>query len=251
MLKWESKSFRKAKEREPSIKKWQDEWIWEPVALDSSGQNVTRKYTAKILNDDIYECGYCKGKGEKPRGTRCSVCGGKGAVAVNPPAVICAYCKGSGEEKRRSNLTCTVCRGKGVIHVQEPVERCSHCRGTGAESANKLPCIVCSGRGVTSVKEEEETFSPIQKKLPVSSKIKHWKKSHRLPSGSEMEALEIIYEFGAADSVAVGRRMKVSPSYAGYLCKSLIKAGLLFWDSGKYTLTSDAKKLLEKRNKAK
>lgn len=268
MHKCENKSFKKVKEKRPSIEKWQDEWIWEPVALDPSDQRVSSKFIGKILNDDIYECGFCGGRGEKPHGTRCSVCAGKGAVSVILPAVICAYCKGSGEEKRRSNLTCTVCRGKGVIHVQEPIEKCSHCHGTGAEQTNKLPCMVCRGSGVVTVKEEAGEYScsrrghvafsgergivptwgqSMQEKLPVPSKVKPRKKSYCLPSGSEKKVLEIIYELGVADSVTLGRRMKVSPSYAGYLCKSLIKAGLLIWDSGKYTLTTTEKKLLEKR----
>lgn len=162
MHKWESKPIWKAKERGPGIRKWQDEWNWRPVALNSLSRKAGGNFTGKILNDDIYECGFCKGRGEKPRGTRCFICGGKGAVLVNPPAIICAYCKGSGEEKRRSNLTCTVCRGMGVIHIQEPVERCCHCRGTGAEPTNKLPCIVCHGSGVVTVKEEARRDSHLR-----------------------------------------------------------------------------------------
>jgi len=153
MEKWDSISFRRAKEKGSGIKKWPDERVWEPVTLDSSGRRASGKFIGKILVDDIYECGFCKGSGEKPRGSRCSACGGKGEVSVNPPAVICAYCKGRGEEKPRTNITCTACRGKGVVSVKEPIEICSHCRGTGAEPTNKLPCIVCRGKGVVTIRK--------------------------------------------------------------------------------------------------
>lgn len=258
MHKWESKSFRKTKQRAPGIKKWQEEWIWLPVNLDSSAQQASSKFSGKILNDDIYECGFCKGSGEKPRGARCTVCGGKKTVSVNPPAVICAYCKGSGEEKRRSNLTCTACGGKGVIRVQEPTQRCYHCRGTGAEPTNKLPCVVCRGSGVITVKEEagRNSYLKLDKRWQEFQsqpglEDKHNEKSYSLPSGSEKEVLEVILELGAADNITLSRRMIISPSYANYLCKSLIKAGLLIWDSGKYALTPGAEELLKKRNKAK
>lgn len=265
-----TKTHKGIQSKNSPIKKWPDEWIWEPVALGSSGQMAASRSAGEILNDDIYECGFCGGSSEKPRGSRCSVCGGKGTVSVNPPAVICAYCKGSGEEKPRSNITCTACRGKGVIHVQEPVERCSHCQGTGKEPTNKLPCVICRGSGVVTVKEEvekeryfkpdlewqePESFSSPKshpgtktklKSQPVS-KAKPREKSYRLPSGSEKEVMEIIYELGAADRAAVGRRMLVSSSYADYLCKSLVKAGLLMWASGKYALTQAGEKLLEKK----
>ena len=270
---WERKAHQKSQNRSLPIKKWNDDWVWQPVTLDSSGQRVASKFIGEVLNDDIYECGFCRGSGEKPRGSKCPVCCGKGSVSVNPPAVICAYCKGSGEEKPRSNITCTVCRGKGIVQVKEPVEKCPHCSGRGKEPTNKLPCITCRGSGVVTVKEKTgamtlqqeiekgsyfkpgkkgQYLEPSSSSKPQSQpapKVKSREKPHRQPSGSEKEAMEIIYELGAADRVAVGRRMLVSSSYADYLCKSLVKTGLLIWDSGKYALSPVGEGLLVKGNK--
>jgi len=253
------KSPKRIQSKESPIKKWHDEWIWESVKLGSSARHSNQSFLGKILNEDVYECGFCRGKGQKPPGSRCSTCGGKGTVSVNPPAVICAYCKGRGEEKPRTNVTCTACGGKGIISVQEPIEICHHCKGRGAEPTNKLPCIVCKGKGVVTIKEEVESRQYLElKKEPrylgvltkqnqPAPKDKQQKKSNHLPSGSEKEALEIIYELGAADSAAVGTRMNVSSSYADYICKSLVKAGLFILDSRKYALTPVAEELLEKK----
>jgi len=263
MQNWERTEYNKIHRRGSPIKKWQDEWVWQPVTLGSSTRQSRRNFLGKILNDDIYECGFCSGTGEKPKGSRCSVCGGKGTVSVSPPAVICAYCKGRGEEKPRTNVTCTVCRGKGVVSVQEPIEICHHCRGRGAEPTNKLPCIVCKGKGVVTIKEEVESRQYLDlEKEPrylglfaqqhqAAPKNKQQKKIYHLPSGSEKEALEIIYELEAADraadGAAVGARMNISSFYADYLCRSLVKGGLLILDSRKYALTPAGEKLLGKK----
>lgn len=137
------------------VRKWQEEgWIWQSIEIGKPYGGGRIRRTGQILTDEIYPCGFCKGEGEKPRGTKCSVCRGKGEVSLEPPTVICAFCKGGGEERPRTNVTCTVCRGKGVVSIQEPIEICSHCRGTGAEPTNKLPCIVCRGKGVITTKPE-------------------------------------------------------------------------------------------------
>jgi len=119
----------------------------------SSGARVEADNSAEVFKDNNkLDCAFCKGKGEKPRGVRCSVCGGTGKVSVQPPYIRCAYCKGRGEEKPRSNVTCTVCRGKGYVSVREPVEICPKCGGKGADPHNKLPCMMCGGKGVVTVK---------------------------------------------------------------------------------------------------
>lgn len=146
----ESKLSPRAKEKRLSMKKQTDKFTWETVYLEHFTQQARGKFSGKIIKDHIYECGFCKGRGEKPSGTRCYICGGKGLVSINPPAVICAYCKGKGEEMSHFNLTCTVCKGKGIVSIKMPVERCRHCKGTGAEPTNKLPCIICHGKGVVS-----------------------------------------------------------------------------------------------------
>jgi len=264
---WTTKPYKRIHSKGTPIKKFPDEWEWEAVCVDSSGKKAAHRSLREILTDSIYECSFCGGRGEKPPGSRCSSCSGKGRITVNPPAVICAFCKGSGEGKPRSNLTCTACSGKGVIHVQEPVERCRHCQGIGKELTNKLPCIVCRGSGVVTVKEEyvyNKSYQGFQELEPLSSskpypkprpqsasKAQPRKKTYGLPSGSEKKALEVIFNLGAADGVAVGRRMLVSSSYAHYLCKSLIKAGFLTWDSGKYILTPAGRNYWRRKNRGK
>jgi len=132
----------------------QEEVAWSTSRVDRSGKHFSDGdrgiRIGKLLTETTYPCGFCRGKGEKPKGTICPVCGGVGKVTVNPPAVVCAYCKGRGEEKPRSNMICTVCRGTGIVHVTEPVEGCVYCRGTGREFGNKLPCLQCRGKGVVT-----------------------------------------------------------------------------------------------------
>jgi len=134
----------------------QEELVWTTAKVDSSGKHSLKGRAGirvgKLLTEKTYPCGFCRGKGEKPKGTICSVCRGSGEVSLDPPVVMCAYCKGTGEEKPRGNVTCTVCRGKGFVSVTEPIEGCTHCRGTGKEPNNKLPCLECRGKGVVTKK---------------------------------------------------------------------------------------------------
>jgi len=129
-----------------------DSMIWEPVKVEKKGAMekslTSRQKPVELLWDEWYDCAFCKGTGEKPRGSICSVCRGKKKNHFTPPVVKCAYCKGKGEERPRTNITCTPCRGKGYIAVTEQVERCNSCRGTGKTSGSKLPCVTCKGSGV-------------------------------------------------------------------------------------------------------
>ena len=119
----------------------------------SSGTKVAVDKSREMFrNGNKVDCAFCSGTGEKPKGSRCVVCGGSGKLSVKSPFIKCAYCKGRGEEKPRSNLTCTVCRGKGYVSIKEPVETCSKCGGRGIEPHSKLPCIVCRGKGVVTRK---------------------------------------------------------------------------------------------------
>ena len=152
---WDSSSHKKIQTKS-GIKKLKDEWVWQPVKLSPGAQGYGSHQIGELLEDEVYPCGFCQGTGEKPKGSKCSVCKGKGTVSVEPPAVRCAYCRGKGEERPRTNVTCTACRGKGVIHVEEPIEPCPHCRGTGKEPTNKLVCIKCRGKGVVTVKKALE-----------------------------------------------------------------------------------------------
>lgn len=135
----------------------QEGWAWETIKIDGKGRLSSKGEAIGIghlLREENYRCGFCKGTGEKPRGSKCSACKGKKLVPLNPPVMVCAYCKGRGEERPRTNITCLVCRGLGFVSVQEPLERCSRCRGKGKEPHNKLPCIRCRGKGVTTIKEK-------------------------------------------------------------------------------------------------
>jgi len=172
----------------------QEELIWSTAKVDGSGKHFSKGVggimIGKLLTETTYPCGYCRGKGEKPKGTVCPVCRGAGEVNLDPPVVVCAYCKGGGEEKPRSNITCTVCRGTGFVSVREPVKGCIRCRGTGRESGNKLSCLQCHGKGVvtkpgprkTETKKEDfrrqARFQIEQKKTVSGMPGKTEKKSH-------------------------------------------------------------------------
>lgn len=129
-------------------------WAWEIMRLDRGGKLSSSggRRVERILREETYTCGFCRGTGEKPRGAKCSVCKGKKLVALTPPVMVCAYCKGRGEERPRTNITCLVCRGKGFVSIKEPIETCFRCRGTGAEPHSKLPCVTCRGKGVVTIK---------------------------------------------------------------------------------------------------
>ncbi len=132
------------------MEKHTEEFTWQPYRHAGGKARVGKK--GQLLKGSTFDCAFCNGTGEKPRGSKCSVCRGEGKIKVDPPAVYCAYCHGRGETPPRSNCTCTVCRGKGVVSIQQPVEACAHCRGTGAEPGNKLPCLKCRGKGVVAKK---------------------------------------------------------------------------------------------------
>lgn len=211
---WDTKSHRGVRTDRPGIKKLPDEWLWEPVKMGPSHSSYGRGVVGKVLTDKVYDCGFCRGTGEKPKGTKCSVCKGKGTVSVSPPSVMCAYCKGRGEDRSNKNITCLACKGKGIISVHEPVEICSHCNGKGREPTNKLLCGACKGSGVVTVKQRIENQ---EKGIGYVSP----------PSGSERDALKIIIELERAGRVTVGRRMGVSSTYAEMVCGSLCKKGLI------------------------
>jgi len=123
------------------------DWKW------SSGARVEADNPTEVFKDNNkLDCAFCCGKGEKPRGSRCSVCGGTGKVSVQPPYIRCAYCKGTGEEKPRSNLTCIVFKGKDYVNVKQTLENCPKCGGRGSDPHNKIPCIMCRGKDVVTVK---------------------------------------------------------------------------------------------------
>jgi len=219
----------------------QDELIWTTTKIDGSGRHFSEKgagiRAGKLLTEITRPCGFCKGKGEKPRGTVCPVCRRSGELAVDLPAVICAYCKGRGEEKPRSAITCTVCRGKGFVSVAEPIEGCTHCRGTGAEPNNKLPCLKCGGKGVISKKMSQKgvvhpkvdfyrrvRFQMDQKDMSLVQPAKQ----KRSPTASEIEVLEVYYKAKRQKKgFNVSNYTGMSPAYVEMMVRSLIENGFL------------------------
>lgn len=207
-------------------------WEHEPIARDGATYGRVGK-VGQILRQQVYDCPFCKGTGLRPASSKCPVCKGRGTVRVQPPAVICAYCKGRGEETPRSALTCSVCKGKGVVRVKEPIKICPNCRGRGKPRGAGLYCLTCRGTGVVTVKTRKEGDGYV-----------------RRPSGSEWEALQIIHELGRAGRHTVGGKMHVSTAYADYVCKSLLKKGLIEKESRDvYVLSESAKLIFEKRDK--
>lgn len=199
--------------------------VWEKVATTSEGRTYGRVgKIGQILRQQAYDCAFCKGTGQRPKGSKCPVCKGEGTVRVEPPAVVCAFCKGRGEEIARSTITCSVCKGKGVVSIQEPIKICPTCRGRGRPIGSSLYCLTCRGKGVVTIKTTKEGGAP----------------AIRRPSGSEWEALQIIHELGQAGRHGVGARMHVGAAYADYICKSLLKKGLIERESRDIFVLSEA-----------
>lgn len=122
-------------------------FVWEPYRQGTYGHKGEER-SGGVLRGSEFTCAFCKGVGQRPRGSKCSVCRGSCVVKVTPPVVRCAHCEGRGEERPRTNITCTACKGTGYISIVEPVTQCPECRGTGKEIHSKLPCIKCKGSGV-------------------------------------------------------------------------------------------------------
>lgn len=203
--------------------------VWEHVATAKDGRTYGRVgKVGQILRQQVYDCAFCKGTGTRSIGGsmsgKCPVCKGKGTVHIQPPAMICAFCKGRGEEIRGSGLTCSVCKGKGVVSVQEPIKICPTCNGRGRPIGSSLYCMTCKGKGVVTVKTAKEGEA----------------QALRRPSGSEWEALQIIYELGQAGRHGVGAKMHVGAAYADYVCKSLLKKGLIERESRDIFVLSEA-----------
>lgn len=219
----------------------QEELVWNTSRVDSSGKHYSKGgagiRVGKLLTEATHPCGFCKGKGEKPKGTKCPVCRGSGKISIAPPGVVCAYCKGRGEDKPRSNITCTVCRGKGFVSVKEPVTGCTRCRGRGSEPNNKLPCLECRGKGVISKKismKEAAPSKPVfdrQIKFQMEQKersLDRPPKQKRNPTASEIEVLQIYHDVKRQKrSLNVSSYTKMTPAYLGMMVRSLVENGFL------------------------
>ena len=219
----------------------QDKLTWTTATVDRSGtrfsERGSRMRVGKLLTEATHSCSFCKGNGEKPKGTLCPVCRGAGKVSINPPAVICAFCKGRGEDKPRSNVTCTVCSGRGFVSVVEPIEVCPHCRGAGAEPNNKLPCLKCRGKGVITKKiPRNEVVLPKadfyrRTKFQIEQKgriLEQPVKQKRSPTASEIEVLKAYYEAELQKRpVSVSNYTGMSPAYVDMMVRFLVENGFL------------------------
>ena len=219
----------------------QEKTIWTTSKVDRSGRHYSMGRggapIGKLLTQTTHPCGFCGGKGEKPKGTKCHVCKGSGKVSIATPAMVCAYCRGTGQAKPRSNITCTVCAGRGVVSVREPVTGCSRCHGSGSGPNDKLPCLLCKGKGVISgkmpmkspVSSAEEYNS--RKKFQMEQKRKNplqATKRQRNPMASELEVLKVYEEAMRTGKVFnVGSYTKMSPAYLGMMVQSLAENGFL------------------------
>jgi len=96
-------------------------------------------------------CAFCRGRGRDPFDimsslSTCCVCGGRGKVRVQSPAIACAHCRGTGAVK---TLTCTTCGGRGFVpQPLSPTVSCPLCKGAGDDaSAPAMACLKCRGTG--------------------------------------------------------------------------------------------------------
>jgi len=199
---------------------------------DTEGGKKLEEVVGKIMREDFYNCGFCAGKGQKPPGSTCPVCKGKGQISMNPPALRCAFCKGRGEAQPRSLITCRVCKGKGINKIVEPIKLCLECRGGGhiSSGSETPPCKRCKGKGVVTAGDERKRFLP-------------------RPSGSERDIAEAVYQFGGEASVAeICPIARMSTAYAEYVCKCMADRGYLE-KVGRtvYALTPECEEAIEQK----
>ena len=184
---------------------------WKPVKASGLGRRV-----GELLKDKDYQCVFCHGTGERPKGSKCPACRGQGEVHLNPPTVTCAFCNGTGENEPRSQVTCPVCRGKGVVSVVEPIKICSQCNGRGRIIGSPLYCGGCKGKGVVTVKGS------------VNETTGETKTFTARPSGTAADIADVIYQIGGrADYQQIARELRISPYYAESICKQMTERGYL------------------------
>jgi len=238
---WKPTTPAKAIRRARRSKAGYQDLPWSPMkarhmlknSSDTGKGKVLEEVIGKIIREDFYNCGFCNGTGQRPLGSVCPVCKGKGQISINPPAVRCAFCKGRGEAQPRSLITCRVCKGKGVVSIIEPIKLCPECGGRGhiSSGSESPPCKRCKGKGVVTAEEREDRrFIPD-------------------PSGSERDVAQVIYQLGVEASVAeISPRARMSTAYTEYVCKSMADKGYLE-KVGRtiYALTPECEKAMEQK----
>jgi len=193
------------------------------------------KRVGELLRDEYYQCAFCKGTGERPKGSKCPACRGDGEVRLNPPTVTCAFCHGTGENEPRSQVTCPVCRGKGVVSVVEPIKICSTCNGRGRLVGSRLYCITCKGKGVVTIKRKIDETRGESKAFMAR------------PSGTARDIVDVIYQMGdQADYQQIARKLRISPYYAESICKQMTERGYLEKISRSvYALSSSCEEMMQ------
>ena len=237
---WKPTTPAKALRRARRSRRGYEDLPWSPLkarysfkgSSDTGGGKALEEVVGKIIREDFYDCGFCSGTGQRPLGSTCPACKGKGQISINPPAVRCAFCKGRGEAQPRSLITCRICRGKGIVSVVEPIKLCPECEGRGHTSSGSEspPCKRCKGKGVVTAERE------VRRSLPN-------------PSGSERDVAEAIYQLGGEGSVAeISPRVRMSTAYTEYVCKSMADKGHLE-KVGRtvYALTPDCEMAMERK----
>lgn len=238
---WKPTTPAKAIRRARRSKAGYQDLPWSPMkarrtlksSSDTGKGKALEEVIGKIVREDFYNCGFCNGTGQRPLGSVCPVCKGKGQISINPPAVRCAFCKGRGEAQPRSLITCRVCKGKGVVSIVEPIKLCPECGGRGhiSSGSESPPCKRCKGKGVVTAEERED-----RKFIPN-------------PSGSERDVAQVIYQLGIEASVAeISPRTRMSTAYTEYVCKSMADKGYLE-KVGRtiYVLTPECEKAMEQK----
>lgn len=238
---WKPTTPAKAIRRARRSRKEYENLPWSPMkarhrlrgSSNTGGGKAIEEVIGKIIRENSYKCGFCKGAGNRPPGSICPVCKGKGENSINSPAIRCAFCKGKGEAQPRSMMTCLTCRGKGVVSIVEPIKLCPECQGSGhTSSGSDSPvCRACRGAGIVTATREEK------------------KRLLRSPGGTERQVAEAIYQLGGEAGVAeIAPRVRISSSYTEYVCKSMLDKGYLEKVARTiYALTPDCEKAMEQR----
>ena len=231
-----------------------------------------------IVEEPVQTCAFCRGKGEKPAGSQCSVCHGRGTVEIRPPAVKCALCKGRGEERPRGNVTCNACRGKGYVTVTPPVQKCASCRGTGRQRSSLLTCIACRGAGVVSTGPQKTDTVAVSRLGPAPRPAFSFRIGEQPSTGgkrttvpgraarrmatsptaiahaptvlaSELEILRLYARASlTGEQIILSDAARRTPAYVKLLKGSLIKKGLLRQNGpGKSEITDRGLEVVRKR----
>lgn len=195
--------------------------LWNAVKVAGSGRSgpkgTVKKWTsgpAELLHESHLLCSFCKGKGERPAGTKCPVCRGTGAITLKPPVVVCGFCKGRGSKEARNYVTCLVCRGRGYVEVDEGAITCATCRGRGKEPGTSLYCKACKGKGVVSPPRSDAGGAGPRTRVS--------------PTATELQVLKAYCEAeDAGQAPNIPHRTHLTDGYVEMLRKKLCDKGLL------------------------